>query len=459
MIGKVVEGRYTGGSVHRVPDKNAFYIQTEDEDIIALSKKNAISVTDVTDQYPSYGTKVMKVTWNDSAISIFLLGPSQATSQSAQQQPGRHVAACSVESNTDDSYQNKNNTAMKRLTCEMCGSNDLVKQEGVFVCQHCGCKYSVEEARKMMVEGTVDVSGSTVKIDNSANVQNYLANARRAKEKTDWEEAEKYYNMVEQNNAQNIEAIFYSSYAKAMLSLNDTDRRKRKQKFDIFSKSISVIDDYYDVKKSGELRPIIQKMSEDLIRMSQIDFVYAPSYDNADPVVEPFSTRTRFLQVELSFIESVEHIVKLDEQVYLYHILVKHYERCLNSMHLAPYGKQYIERMRERMENANNRLSQLDSSYNPKPVPKQGCYVATAVYGSYDCPQVWTLRRFRDYTLAKTWYGRAFIHTYYAISPSLVKWFGHTDWFKSMWKGKLDCMVANLNASGIEDTPYEDKVW
>lgn len=88
-----------------------------------------------------------------------------------------------------------------------------------------------------------------------------------------------------------------------------------------------------------------------------------------------------------------------------------------------------------------------------------GCYVATAVYGSYDCPQVWTLRRFRDYTLAKTWYGRAFIRTYYAISPTLVKWFGHTAWFKKMWKGKLDRMVANLNAKGVEDTPYADKQW
>lgn len=88
-----------------------------------------------------------------------------------------------------------------------------------------------------------------------------------------------------------------------------------------------------------------------------------------------------------------------------------------------------------------------------------GCYVATAVYGSYDCPQVWTLRRFRDYTLAETWCGRAFIRTYYAISPTLVKWFGHTEWFKKMWKGRLDRMVANLNAEGVEDTPYEDKKW
>ena len=91
--------------------------------------------------------------------------------------------------------------------------------------------------------------------------------------------------------------------------------------------------------------------------------------------------------------------------------------------------------------------------------PTGGCYVATAVYGSYDCPQVWTLRRFRDETLAKTWYGRAFIRTYYAISPTLVKWFGDTDWFKNMWRKPLDKMVAGLNAKGVADTPYQDLTW
>lgn len=88
-----------------------------------------------------------------------------------------------------------------------------------------------------------------------------------------------------------------------------------------------------------------------------------------------------------------------------------------------------------------------------------GCYVATAVYGSYECPEVWTLRRYCDYTLAETCHGRAFIKTYYAISPTLVKWFGHTDWFKNMWKGKLDRMVAKLQANGVKYTPYEDKNW
>ena len=88
-----------------------------------------------------------------------------------------------------------------------------------------------------------------------------------------------------------------------------------------------------------------------------------------------------------------------------------------------------------------------------------GCYVATCVYGSYDCPQVWTLRRYRDYTLAKTLHGRAFIRIYYAISPTLVKWFGNTAWFKRMWQGKLDSMVATLQEKGVAATPYEDINW
>lgn len=86
------------------------------------------------------------------------------------------------------------------------------------------------------------------------------------------------------------------------------------------------------------------------------------------------------------------------------------------------------------------------------------CYVATCVYGSYDCPQVWTLRRYRDHTLAKTWYGRAFIRIYYTISPTIVKWFGKTNWFRKFWRGKLDRMVNNLNAKGVKSTPYQDRV-
>ena len=88
-----------------------------------------------------------------------------------------------------------------------------------------------------------------------------------------------------------------------------------------------------------------------------------------------------------------------------------------------------------------------------------GCYIATCVYGSYDCPEVWTLRRYRDNTLGSSWYGRFFVRVYYAISPTFVKWFGETNWFKKLWRSKLDKMVKRLQERGVEDTPYQDKEW
>jgi len=104
---------------------------------------------------------------------------------------------------------------MKQLTCEMCLSNDLVKQDGFFVCQNCGTKYSVEEAKKMMIEGTVDVAG-TVKIDTSDELQNLYQLARRAKEDGNAENACKYYDMIAVKDPTSWEAAFYNVYYKAM---------------------------------------------------------------------------------------------------------------------------------------------------------------------------------------------------------------------------------------------------
>lgn len=105
---------------------------------------------------------------------------------------------------------------MKQLTCEMCGSTDLMKQDGVFVCQSCGTKYSVEEAKKMMVEGTVDVTGSTVKVDTSGELANLYQIARRAKDDNNGENAAKYYDMVLMKDPTSWEASFYVVYFKAM---------------------------------------------------------------------------------------------------------------------------------------------------------------------------------------------------------------------------------------------------
>lgn len=96
---------------------------------------------------------------------------------------------------------------------------------------------------------------------------------------------------------------------------------------------------------------------------------------------------------------------------------------------------------------------------NPKistPSTKSGCYVATCVYGSYDCPQVWILRRYRDVFLANTLFGRLFIKIYYKVSPILVKHFGDQNWFKGICKKLLDRKIIKLRSIGYLDTPYTD---
>ena len=65
----------------------------------------------------------------------------------------------------------------------------------------------------------------------------------------------------------------------------------------------------------------------------------------------------------------------------------------------------------------------------------EGCYVATCVYGSYDCPE------------------------YYAVSPSIVKWFGDKDWFRSFFRARLDRMVNNLQKRGFSSEQYNDIEW
>ncbi|MCL2761992.1 MAG: ankyrin repeat domain-containing protein [Treponema sp.] len=89
-------------------------------------------------------------------------------------------------------------------------------------------------------------------------------------------------------------------------------------------------------------------------------------------------------------------------------------------------------------------------------VKESGCYVATAIYGSYDCSQVWTLRRFRDNMLAKSLFGRLFIKFYYFLSPKIINSFVKIKWLSEFCRKKLDKFVYKLQIDGYDDSPYND---
>jgi len=86
---------------------------------------------------------------------------------------------------------------------------------------------------------------------------------------------------------------------------------------------------------------------------------------------------------------------------------------------------------------------------------KGGCYVATAVYGSYDCPEVWVLRRFRDNRLSKRRIGRAFITVYYFVSPQALRIAGPT--ITALSRPPLNAIVRMLKWRGYSDLPYAER--
>lgn len=106
---------------------------------------------------------------------------------------------------------------MKQLTCEMCGSTDLLKQDGVFVCQTCGTKYSVEEAKKMMIEGTVEVKG-TVQVDKSNELEKYMTMGKRARDESNYADAASAFSQALSIDPQNWEANLYRGYCNMMCS-------------------------------------------------------------------------------------------------------------------------------------------------------------------------------------------------------------------------------------------------
>ncbi len=74
------------------------------------------------------------------------------------------------------------------------------------------------------------------------------------------------------------------------------------------------------------------------------------------------------------------------------------------------------------------------------------CYIATAVYGSYDAPEVRALRRFRDEVLSESMAGRAFIRTYYAVSPPIARRLENAGRVNRLVRRILDRIVIRLNA-------------
>ena len=330
---------------------------------------------------------------------------------------------------------------MAIISCPECGKQI---SDRAISCPDCGCPINEAPA----------VANQT---DVSKEVEQLIVLARRSRESSDSTNAKKYYDQILLKAPGNWEAIFYSVYYEAMSC----------KIMNIGSAANSVANSIYSTFAAiGDL------VDEDEKTKAIDDVISSALTIGVMFVSSAVSHYNQFSTTNNAFSECVNRVVSV-ASIYteiedgLKKVFPDRKERI--AQHQKVYSTFLTSNIkwfnRDFVTTTLNRLGEeirtVDTTFETPVLPAQtsGCYVATAVYGSYDCPEVWTLRRYRDNTLAESIFGRAFIHTYYAISPTLVKWFGKTQWFKNLFKGRLDKMVKSLNEKGFEDTPYEDKNW
>ena len=76
-----------------------------------------------------------------------------------------------------------------------------------------------------------------------------------------------------------------------------------------------------------------------------------------------------------------------------------------------------------------------------------GCFIATAVYGGYDTPQVRLLRAFRDQRLSSR-LGQRIVGFYYRISPPIARWLEPRPRASGLVRILLDGIVWTIKAIG-----------
>lgn len=373
---------------------------------------------------------------------------------------------------------------MKAIKCELCGNNQLVKQGDYFVCQFCGTKYAPEAAKKLIVDiaSPVSIDGAVEVTKGEAEKTKFLNDLNTLLELDQRAEFRKKLEIAIRDYPGEWEVWFLSFKWNFLHMIGDRILKKydgsniEKKAFNYYHED--------DVIKAKQFCPdtqmtVLQKLYFALFDNLILDFKNQNScisYNDAKKLLTfhyAFENQ-RWIDFLKEYIENYEKAaiaVKSELHQYknkknIYFKISDYYAPCMcfgsNIEHAEYFDGCSLNGMSFESRDGNREVHfYLTPEQFIKCVKEQnstsGCYIATCVYGSYDCPEVWRLRRFRDSVLSKTWRGRLFIKTYYAISPKLVKWFGETVWFKRIWKAVIDRIGLDLKNKGFDDTPYIDE--
>ena len=140
---------------------------------------------------------------------------------------------------------------MQPIRCELCGSSDIMKQDGFFVCQNCKTKYSLDEARKLV---------GFVKIDKSEDIENLLTLARRFYDEHNYTESEKYYELAMREAPNHWEATFFRAYCHALNTISSNYDESLTTLSNGTLTALKLLKDYVDEDQQPDVLDIIVRM-------------------------------------------------------------------------------------------------------------------------------------------------------------------------------------------------------
>jgi hypothetical protein len=274
---------------------------------------------------------------------------------------------------------------MEALICEKCGSNEIIKQsDGMFFCTFCGTKYTAEAAKKLELKLTGTVNTKPTDFDIRGGVLlNYNG------ELTD---------VIIPEGVRRIDwKAFHKCIVTSFTFPEGMDSYELPGTFFIYSdlKSLTyspnttIIDEYKNVSYSIDA----------LMRYREV------SKENTDIM---FRHWAQF------FSKSGQLPTRFNDDKFV------------------PYAINGVT------------FSELKAFWLSMGYKESSCYIATAVYGSYDAPEVLVLRRFRDEKLLASAFGRLFVKVYYTLSPPLAERLHRFRRINCMVKRALDWFVKKL---------------
>ncbi|HBG3257135.1 TPA: hypothetical protein KP562_001318 [Clostridioides difficile] len=335
--------------------------------------------------------------------------------------------------------------SQKEVKCPKCKESIMVDDsKEVCFCVNCGEKIVVKD----------DVSNG--EMNETKRIENILKLAKTSYEAGSMDDAYNYYCRILEYNPDDYKALFFKGLC-AVRGSNLSDMR--------INETLAYVDKSWELLNKistdeSEIKAHKYRIVKELESVSEEIFYSASNFYSknweCDGAAELYwSNLTGCMDVLFYNTNFLEYYfdLKNNEGLTVYLNSLNLIVSCCIEISEDRKNAWVDNDSKDKMEAIYNqtveKIKLYDESYKAPQLNMTrevgGCYIATAVYGSYHAPEVMILRKFRDDVLSKYLLGRIFIKVYYTLSPPVANWLKDAKKVNLLVKNILDKFVYRLS--------------